>query len=149
MALTREKLGSALIEISPLLGVPTWVFRIFEIDASPHADYDDMGTFFAGGLFMLGAGLVVATLGLLATRIPSVRATATAALRFQLWVLAACVAIGGAVLLLVLSDKGVATLEHRQGFMLGVYLAALAYGIALPLLQAGRAIVLAVRTLTR
>ena len=148
MALTYERFAGTFVQAAPLLGIPVWAARIYAIDAAPHADYDAMGTFFLSGLFMLGAGALVAALARFTSRFPSVRALAAGALRFQLWAAAACAIVGAVVVMLALSDKGAPTLQHQpQGFMFGMYLAGFSFGVVLPLVEAGRAIVLAIRAL--
>ena len=146
----RERWLGAVVQGAPLLGLPICALRIYAIDSHDHADYDSTGTFFASGLFMMAAGLLVALAARFVSRSPWVRAHAASALRFQLWVLGICVVLVALAALPMLLDLGPFTLDHQPaGLMAAVFLTGLSFGVVLPLIETGRALVLAFRALRR
>jgi hypothetical protein len=86
-----------------------------------------------------------------ASRFPTVREYAGAALRFQLIALAiGVVLVVLCALPLILERGGAHTMEHQPpGLMAAVFLTGLAFGMVLPLIELIRAIVLGVRAFKR
>jgi drug/metabolite transporter (DMT)-like permease len=151
MLSTRERLAGVFVEASPLLGIPVWAFQIYWIDSHEHADYDSTGVFFASGLFMLAAGLVIALVARFASRFPTVRDYAAKALRFQLIALACAVVLVVLCAVPIVLDSGRNyTLERPPaGIGVAVLATGLAFGLILPLIEIVRASVLAVRAFRR
>jgi hypothetical protein len=147
----HERFAGAFVQLSPLLGIPVWAFQIYWIDSHDHADYDSTGVFFASGIYMLGAGLLIALIARFASRFPSVRDYAGAALRFQLIALAISVVlvVGCAIPIVLDSGRNFTMESPPAGIGVAVVLTGLAFGIVLPLIEVVRAIVLGVRAVRR
>jgi uncharacterized membrane protein len=151
MLSTRERIAGVFVQVSPLLGIPVWAFQIYWIDSHDHADYDSTGVFFASGLFLLFAGLIVAFLARFASRFPTVREYAGQALRFQLIALACAVVLAVLCALPIILDSGRNyTMESPPaGIGVAVVVTGLAFGLILPLIEIVRALVLGVRAFRR
>ncbi|MBV8720940.1 MAG: hypothetical protein JO277_02245 [Candidatus Eremiobacteraeota bacterium] len=136
----KDRFIAAVVGAAPLLGVPVWVACIAAVQMRPHADYDDLPFVWTSGLFMAAAGLLVAAIFRLTTRSAFVRAMALESLRFHVWVGAACVVVA-ATFLLSFGDPANPTMANPpRGFMAAVTICILAYGIVLPLVELGRAL---------
>ena len=137
-----ERAASILIQAAPLYGIPVWIGRIAAIQSGPHADYDDLPTIFTSGLYLLGAGLIVALVAaLLSSRSPRVQTQAVESVRFHAWTALACAVLAGVLLLVPLADRGSPTLANPpRAFMTAATIAGFAYGLVLPLVELGRAI---------
>ena len=134
----RERALAVVVQVAPVLGVPLWLVVV-----SSHAnDWDYMIGWFAPGVFMLGAGLAAAGLGLVFARSAFVHAQAASSLRFHGVVAAAAAVLAALIAVSPVFDRHPLTLaDPPKTFEAALGFGAFAFGIVLPFVEAIRALV--------
>ncbi|MBV8490973.1 MAG: hypothetical protein JO199_10645 [Candidatus Eremiobacteraeota bacterium] len=134
MAPQRERLLATLVIVSPLLGIPVWLW----LWAANENRYDVYAIMFFPGPFLLAAGLLVALVARVCSRSAYLRGRARESLRFQAIVAGAAVAVAFGLVGFLVSHSA-----------LDVFMAAFAaFGVVLTVVELGR-IALSLLTLPR